>query len=162
VAGPVQPATRPVAGGATTRLRSSRPLAPVIVYFGSPQYFHWSHTLKNMFTPQQFESLLPLACTWAAEQEQLILKTGVPLTDVQMADARKIGVAHPEKVRLLKVERIPGPTDPILAMAAKATNFLSENTEGMTIQHGIFIRSDCWEKRLLVAHELVHTTQYER
>jgi len=32
----------------------------------------------------------------------------------------------------------------------------------MTLRYGIFIRSDCWARRLLVTHELVHVTQYER
>jgi len=30
------------------------------------------------------------------------------------------------------------------------------------LQYGIFIRLDCWRDRALIAHELVHTAQYER
>jgi hypothetical protein len=30
------------------------------------------------------------------------------------------------------------------------------------LRYGIFVRSDCWGERALVAHELAHTAQYER
>ena len=39
---------------------------------------------------------------------------------------------------------------------------MSVTTEGLTLRYGIFIRADRWGRRLLVAHELVHTAQYER
>ena len=68
----------------------------------------------------------------------------------------------PDRVRLLRVAQIPTPSHPILAAEAVATNLISTFTGGMTLRYGIFIRSDCWGQRLLVAHELVHTTQYER
>lgn len=105
---------------------------------------------------------MPLACTWAEEQEQLILEQGVALTDDQMSDARRIGVAVPERVRLLQVEEIPLPQDPGLHAAAKATGLLSPTTAGLTLRYGIVIRSPFWGERDLVAHELVHVWQYEQ
>ena len=116
----------------------------------------------NIITPQQFEVLLPLAAAWAAEQERSILQSGVPLTEPQLADAKQIGVQFPERVRLLRVTQIPVPKHPALAAAAAATGLISPSTAGMTLRYGIFIRTDCWGQRLLVAHELVHVTQYER
>jgi hypothetical protein len=116
----------------------------------------------SIITQQQFEELLPLATAWAAEQERTILQSGVLLTESQLADARQIGVRFPERVRLLRVPHIPAPSHPALAAAAAATGLISPSTGGMTLRYGIFIRSDFWEKRLLVAHELVHVTQYER
>ena len=110
----------------------------------------------------QFEKLLPLAVEWAAEQEQLILREGVPLNDVEMADAKLIGVREPDRVRLLQLDSVPTPTDPILKAAAAAIHFLTPETRGLTLQYAIFVRSDCWRDRSLVAHELVHTAQYER
>lgn len=106
--------------------------------------------------------LLPLACAWAEEQERAILRDGVPLTPAQNADARKIGVAHPERVRLLSVSDVPIPEHPALRAAAEATQLISPLTAGLTLRHGIFIRADCWGERRLVFHELVHTLQYER
>lgn len=116
----------------------------------------------SIITPEQFEMLLPLACAWAAEQERIILQSGDALTASQLADARRIGVAQPERVRLLRVVQIPIPVHPALAAAASATNLISPSTEGLTLRYGIFLRTDCWEQRALLVHELVHTSQYER
>jgi hypothetical protein len=106
--------------------------------------------------------LLPLACTWAEEQERHILREGVPLSAAQVADATGIGIAHPEAVRLLSVPRIPIPEHPVLRAAADATQLISPRTGGLTLRYGIFIRDDCWGDHRLIFHELVHTLQYER
>jgi hypothetical protein len=116
----------------------------------------------SVLTAQQFELLLPLACAWATEQEQVILRSGVALTEPEMTDARRVGVAQPEQVRLLRVPEVPLPSHPVLAAAAEATGFISPLTQGLTLRHGIFIRGDCWGDRRLVVHELAHTMQYER
>jgi hypothetical protein len=105
---------------------------------------------------------LPLACAWVEEQEQLILKKGVGLTEAQMADARSIGVAAPERVRLMKVEGIPLPDHPGLCAAAQESGLLSPDTAGLTLRYGIFVRAPFWETRDLVVHELVHVRQYEQ
>jgi Domain of unknown function (DUF4157) len=110
----------------------------------------------------QFESLLLLAVQWAIEQEQRILRDGVSLSPLEILDARSVGVQHPEPVRLLAVETIPRPEHMILTAACDALDFLTPATRGLTLQRGIFIRSDCWRNRRLIAHELVHVAQYER
>jgi hypothetical protein len=110
----------------------------------------------------QFKALLPLASAWAEEQEGVILRKGVPLSSVGASDAVKIGVANPERVRLLSVGSIPVPEDPALRAAVEAAQFLSRDTIGLTLRYGIFIRTDWWGDRELVFHELVHTLQYER
>ncbi len=104
--------------------------------------------------------LLPLACEWAEKQERIILRDGLPLSLTQTTDAKSVGVTHPERVRLLRVARIPIPGHP--ALRAAATQLISPRTAGLTLRYGIFIRSDCWCDRRLVVHELVHTFQYER
>lgn len=116
----------------------------------------------STLTPQQFEILLPLACAWAKEQERVILQSGVALTELQLTDARRVGVALPERVRLLRVPQIPSPTHPALAAAASVTGLISSSTAGITFRYGIFIRADYWGNNRLVVHELVHTMQYER
>jgi hypothetical protein len=113
-------------------------------------------------SPQQFEMVLPLACAWAEEQERLILREGSCLSETQTKDARSIGIAHPDRVRLLSVHAIPLPNDPALREAAIATQLISPGTLGLTLRYGIFIRSDYWDDRRLLFHELVHTWQYER
>src|SRR5256885_15798262 len=106
--------------------------------------------------------LRPVACGWAAAQEQRILATGEALSDTMLGDARVVGVAIPEKVRLLYVPEIPIPDDPPLRAAILETQFLSPLTRGLTLRYGIFIRSDCRFVRTMVIHELDHTAQYER
>jgi len=118
--------------------------------------------VNSTITPEQFEILLPLACEWAAAQEQRILATGEPLSDKMLADARLVGVAAPERVRLLYVPEIPIPDNPTLRAAILETQFLSPLTRGLTLRYGIFIRSDCRFDRTMVIHELGHTAQYER
>lgn len=105
---------------------------------------------------------LPLAVRWASQQEQKILRAGVGLDESQVTDARLMGVARPEKVRLLKVDQVPLPANRLLRWAAKRTKLISSDTAGMALRYGIFIRSDCWQMRRLIAHECVHTAQYER
>jgi hypothetical protein len=115
-----------------------------------------------MITPEQFKILLPLACKWAEQQEVSIKQNGTILSPSQIDDATHVGVKHPEEVRLLQVASIPTPDEPSLASAAQATQLITSNTAGLTLRYGIYIRSDCWNNRQLLVHELVHTLQYER
>jgi len=41
-------------------------------------------------SPEQFELLLPLACQWAAAQEQRICSHGQALSDAQLADTTQL------------------------------------------------------------------------
>ena len=98
----------------------------------------------------------------AAAVEKRILREGVPLSEQELADARAIGVREPEHVRLLSLAGVPAPADLTLKTAAAAIRFLTPATRGLALRYGIFVRSDCWRDRKLIAHELVHTAQYER
>jgi hypothetical protein len=118
--------------------------------------------MDQPFSPQQFETLLPLAADWAAEQEARILREGVPLSDTEIIAAKAAGVKEPERVRLLQVDAIPAPAHPLLKAACDAINFLTSAPRGLTFHHGIFVRRDCAQDRHLLTHELVHTAQYER
>lgn len=110
----------------------------------------------------QFEKLLPLAAKWVAAVEARILREGVPLSEHELADAKTIGVRAPERVRLLVLDCVPTPSDLTLKTAAAAIHFLTPATRGLALCYGIFVRSDCWRDRRLIAHELAHTAQYER
>lgn len=115
-----------------------------------------------MLTSAALKLILPLACSWAEEQERMILGEGVPLTPSLMADAVRIGVREPERVRMLAVDKVPLPLHPLLRAAAEKTGLISGNTAGMSLRYGIFVRADHWGERRLVVHELAHTVQYER
>ena len=118
--------------------------------------------MPSSIISEQFETLLPLACQWAAAQEQRILAQGEPLSNLELADARRLGVATPERVRLLYVPEIPIPEHPALRAAAEETQLISPLTGGLTLRYGIFIRSDCRFQRAMVVHEFGHIAQYER
>jgi hypothetical protein len=111
---------------------------------------------------EQFEELVPLAAQWATEQKQRVLCEGVPLSETELSDAKSLGVKNPDQVRLLRVDTIPVPAHPMLKAAAASLNFLTAAPRGLALDHGIFVRSDCWRDRALIAHELAHTAQYQR
>jgi len=113
-------------------------------------------------TPDQFAFILPLASEWAEAKEQVVLKHGVPLSNSQIEDAKRVGVKHPERVRIFKVLQIPFPKHPVLKAAAEATQLITPSTVGLTLRYGIFIHSDYSDDRRLIVHELVHTSQYEK
>jgi hypothetical protein len=106
-------------------------------------------------------AVLPAAWLWAAWHESAILRKGVALSTAQLEDARKIGVVHPEKVRLLAVASVP-PNNPLLRFIGAKLGLGPSQTIGMTLRYGIFIRSGHWHERRLLLHELAHVAQYER
>jgi hypothetical protein len=106
--------------------------------------------------------ILPLACAWVRKQEARILETGTALSAAQLADARRIGVEHPERVRLKFVERVPLPMFPLLRKVAGKFVAFPTDPIGITLGYGIFIQSRYAADRRLLLHELVHTLQYER
>jgi hypothetical protein len=110
----------------------------------------------------QLEMLLPLAVSWVRENQEKILAEGVPLSEPELFEARRVGVKQPERVRLLSVPAIPYPEHPLLQAACRATNLVPESPRGLTLFYGIYLRSDCRRDRSIVVHELVHTAQYER
>lgn len=115
-----------------------------------------------MKLPKEYEELLLKGCKWAKKQETLILRDGVPLSTDQKIDAYLVGIKDIEKVRLLKVDKIPNPEDPVLRKIMDEVGLLSLNAIGTAFRYGIYIRSDSWNNRKLVIHELTHTMQYER
>ena len=117
--------------------------------------------MDRQTTLDQLEELLPLAAQWATEQQQRVLCEGVPLNESELADAKAIGVRKPERIRLLRVDTIPVPAHPLLRAAAASMNFLTAAPRGLTLDNGIFVRTDHWRDRELIAHELAHTAQYQ-
>ena len=86
----------------------------------------------------------------------------MPLNDDQLLDANTAGVKNPKRIRLLHVGAIPFAHHPFLRRLAIKLRLVSPHISGLTAHYGIFIRAECWDDRLLVAHELAHVAQYER
>ena len=106
--------------------------------------------------------MVPLACAWVRAQERRILAEGVPLPTESQADAEALGVRGWEKVRVLCVKRVPLPSNPFTRAAARLTGSLATEPIGLAAGRGIYVRAGHEGRRALLAHELVHTAQYER
>lgn len=106
--------------------------------------------------------VLPLASSWVRYHERRILRLGIPLSAEEISDASRMGVTYPEKIRLLKVDQIPMLNGALVKAAARCFPDISSNTVGLSLRYGIYVRSRYWKNRSLVAHECVHTAQYER
>jgi hypothetical protein len=98
---------------------------------------------------------------WVWHTERNIVRCGDPLDADFTNDARKLGVRFPERVRLRAADTVPI-MHPLLKGLANKLGLCSPFVRGMSLRYGIFIRSDCWNERKLVVHELAHTAQYER
>lgn len=105
---------------------------------------------------------IPLAAKWVEWHERKILRDGVPLTTEELADASLMGVAHPEKIRLMSVERIPVLNGVFVKWLSRLVPSISASTVALSLRYGIYVRARYWRDRHLVAHECVHTGQYER
>ncbi len=106
--------------------------------------------------------LLPVAVKWVEWEERKILTKGVSLSSEELMDASRMGVAHPEKIRLMRVDRIPILNSMLMRLLSRLIPEISPNTVGLSLRYGIYIRSKYWGNRHLIAHECVHTGQYER
>ena len=74
---------------------------------------------------------------------------------------KESGLTQPDRVRLLKVQKIPTPSHPSLVTAGEAASLISSCTIGLTLRYGIFVRNDHRDQRRLIVHELAHTMQYK-
>jgi len=105
---------------------------------------------------------LPVAHAWAEKQELIMIEHGTPLTEPQLVDARRAGVAQPEKIRVVRVESLPQPEDEDVMFIARHIGLFSPRSVGITVGYGICLRHGFWEDRAVLVHECVHVMQYEK
>jgi hypothetical protein len=102
--------------------------------------------------------LLPLAVKWATTTSVEGARIGTSLGAPGIELAKRVGVRHPEQIRVVPVDRLPQPADPLLHQAASQVGLL--NGTGLTLGHTIFLcRRD--SRGQLLAHECRHVAQYE-
>lgn len=104
--------------------------------------------------------IINLAVKWVEQQQTLIAESGIALTQHQIAIAAHVGVQHPARIRLLQVDSIPQPVDPLLQRVAAELHFLGSGTIGLTLGYGVYLRKGYVTDRLL-SHEFRHVQQYE-
>ena len=88
------------------------------------------------------------------------MNAGASLTESGITDAKTVGVARPELIRVLAVPHLPLPDDAALRAIALDTGLLGPDTIGLTLGHAIFIVQG-HESRQLLTHECRHVHQYE-
>ena len=87
-------------------------------------------------------------------------RAGAPLTPEQADDARTVGVAQPERIRVVTVDRMPFPEVPSLAAIARDSGALAPGTIRLTLGHAVYVLRGQDTRRLLT-HEFRHVHQYE-
>lgn len=119
-------------------------------------------TAGNIVLMKFLPVLIPLIVKWVEHQERKILRLGVPLGDQELLNAARLGVRFPEKIRLMHVDKIPLLNSSAIRFLALLMPMLSPHTVGLSLGYGIYVRSRWSQHRDLIAHECVHTGQYER
>lgn len=115
-----------------------------------------------MFTSTQLKTLLPLAIRWVGEEEQRILRQGIPLDESQWEMAKKIGISEPGRIRVWKAAGMPAPGNPVLMAAMQLAAMSPHHAMGISFRYGIYLHTSIQDDRRVLAHELTHTLQYER
>ncbi len=115
----------------------------------------------TMFDFENYRELMPLVIAWLLDIESNILANGVPLNEIETRDAVSVGVQRPEKIRILAVDNMSVPQNPVLQQAGRETGLLSDTTAGRTVGYGIEIIKGESSRRLL-RHEFRHVFQYEQ
>ncbi len=107
------------------------------------------------------DEYLPEILAWCKHREQLILETGLPLTESQLVLAGDSGVKDTDRVRLLSVERVLFPDDKHLVELARACGMPLDSTAGRAIGYGVEVVHSGTHSERLLRHEFRHVYQYE-
>lgn len=106
--------------------------------------------------------LIPKAIAWAETQSEKAVLAGRPLDELFMSIAKSVGVANPERIRILDVPRLPMPDDPQLKQAALATGLLGPEMVGLTLGYSVLVCPGYGRDVRLLSHEFRHVYQYEQ
>lgn len=102
----------------------------------------------------------PLVTAWAMWQRRRVLRRGMPLTPGQQQVAAAVGVAHPERIRVRLVERVPIPAGRLVERVAGRLDLPSPDVDGLALGYALYIRGAALSMPLL-AHECRHVQQCE-
>lgn len=118
--------------------------------------------LKNFFIiPATFISM-PFAVWWLTRNEKIALRLGRPLNHEELLWAEQLEILRPDKIRILNVSRMPSPVPLFIEKFMQRRGFPVGNAAGMCMRYGIYVVEKYAHKKSLIAHELVHTHQFER
>jgi len=111
---------------------------------------------------EKLEILAPLTLQWYDEIEHQYLAKGRTLTADELSMAHTIGVARPEKVRVIILKDFPYPAHQALKMHTKNYGMGSSAESGRTMGNIIMLKAHRKDERWLLAYELAHIAQQEK
>ena len=113
------------------------------------------------FLTERLPFLLPEAVAWVSDLEHTGIGTGRPLAPWQIAEARDVGVRHPECVRICLVRSLPVPRGQELLAVAEIAGLALGKAAGLTLGYAIYLQRGRAGRRRLLTHEQRHVAQYE-
>jgi hypothetical protein len=108
------------------------------------------------------DRLFPLAIEWYGNVERQQLPRGRPLSQAEEVVARKLGVHHPQRVRVITLEKFPMPANNELLAAAQRYGMGSEYEGARTFGYAIMVKPRFADDSTVITHELVHVGQHDR
>lgn len=104
-----------------------------------------------------------LVSHWGLRHESRILDSGRALDAKELDWARKLGIQKVQSIRVKVVPQVPVPLLDFWFPESWVERFALKvgDIAGITLGYGIYIREE-EQCPLLIAHELVHVSQYER
>ena len=105
--------------------------------------------------------IIPKAIAWAEVQYAAIAAAGMPPDAALLSLAASVGVAQPERIRLLEVGQLPLPEDLELRHAAIEMRLLGPSMPGITFGYGVLVCRGHMNDVRFLSHEFRHVHQYE-
>ncbi|TKF18030.1 hypothetical protein FCV43_16890 [Vibrio genomosp. F6] len=110
---------------------------------------------------EQIDAYFPLSIKYVRNNENIALSQGEALLPQYLEIARKIGIKHPEKVRVYYADKLPLPKNESLLFQMQRLGLDSPYFTGTTFGYGIWISTKAKGDKLLLSHELIHVKQAE-
>ena len=118
--------------------------------------------IKRFFITILTYIILPFVVWWVRHNEKIALRLGRPLSAEESQWAESLGIIHSEKIRILNVARMPSPLPHWIERFFQKQGYPVGNAAGMCMRYGIYVVEKYADRKSLLAHELVHTHQFER
>jgi hypothetical protein len=109
----------------------------------------------------QLPVIAPRAIEWAERVASGAALSGKPLSAELQKLAAGRGVRQPRSIRILVVDEIPLPDEPLLKAAALKVGLSQSSAAGMTLGYAVVVRRGYENDPRLLSHEFRHVAQYE-
>lgn len=106
-------------------------------------------------------SIVSNAIEWAERISRQVVEHGKPLSERGISIAQRVGVLHPELIRIMAVPTLPVPDDPQLLEMAASMGLPLVSGAGLTLGYSVLILEGRMNDVRLVSHECRHVAQCE-